>query len=423
MDKQPVDHFDKTDTRTWMMRYCQNLEFYQPNGPIYLLIGGEAPLDYHYTLLGFIYELAKETNGALIMSEHRYYGQSLPFQNLVTENMKYLSSQQALADLATLVKFLKSTFKSKKSPDPKVVVVGGSYAGNLAAWMKLLYRDVVDAAISISGPVLAKLNFLEYFEIVGKDFLQYGTPGCYYTIKKIFKSYENMLSTPEGIEELITKENICNNTDMTKRENQQEFFGQKLGSLALTAQYATTIDAFKITCEKLVTNSKIEFFVDEKFQHQSCNDVDFYNSIKKINPNDKPWIYQTCTEFAFFQTLDSNNEPFTHNFPLEYYVEICKALFGSDFDEKRADEGVKATNALYGGRDPNVTKVVFVNGDLDPWHTLSVLKNLSDEAPAFLIPKSSHCAVMFSSNPHVDSIEMSKARQKIKSLIKSWIGL
>ncbi|XP_026315671.1 putative serine protease K12H4.7 [Hyposmocoma kahamanoa] len=422
--KQPVDHFNETETRTWMMSYAQNMEFYQPNGPIYLLIGGEMPLYNQMDSLfdGLVNNLAKETNGALIMSEHRYYGKSLPFPELVTDNMKYLSSQQALADLATLLKYLKSTFLSEKSASPKVVVVGGSYAGNLAAWMKLVYSDLVDAGISVSGPVLATKNFFQYMEIVFKDFLQHGSPECYDKIKEILKNYETLLSTPEGIEELKRQEKICDYSDMTKKENKQQFILHKLYILAKIAQYSENIDEFKEECERMLNTSRIEFLFNEKNQPQDCYDINFYKSLKNWEPYMISWMYQTCTEFGFFQTLDYNNQPFTHNLPLEYYIEICTTLFGFDFDEKRVDKGVKATNALYGGRQPNITKVVFVNGDVDPWHSLSVLKDLSDEAPAILIPNSSHCKVLHRDTEQ-DSNEMREARKKVKSLIKSWIGL
>lgn len=418
--QQPIDHFDNT-SKTWKMRYCQDLEFYKTNGPIYLLIGGEGPLEEQYGLLasGLVYNLAKETNGAMILSEHRYYGKSLPIANLVTENMKYLSSKQALADLATLIKHLKSSFKSDESPDQKLVVVGGSYAGNLAAWMRLLYSDLVDAAMSISGPVLAKVDFMEYAEMVGNDFLQYGTPGCYDKITQKFKSYENLLSTPKGIKELKKKERICHRSDMTNKENQNLFFMKKSDELAGVAQYGSTFD-FKIFCEQFKISSRTDYSLEgtiDELPDQKCIDVDFHRSFKTVDS----WTYQTCTEFGFFQTFDSNNQPFTHNLPLDFFFKMCATMFGPNFDKKTVEDGVKATNALYGGRNPKITKVVYVNGDTDPWHTLSVLKNLSDDAPAILIPKSSHCEVMF--DIQNESIAMKQAKTKIKSLIKSWIGL
>lgn len=43
------------------------------------------------------------------------------------------------------------------------------------------------------------------------------------------------------------------------------------------------------------------------------------------------------------------------------------------------------TNIVYGGSIPDVKNVIFVNGDVDPWHALSVLKDLNEGSPAILI--------------------------------------
>ncbi|KDO57022.1 hypothetical protein CISIN_1g046985mg, partial [Citrus sinensis] len=44
--------------------------------------------------------LAKKFGAAVVSLEHHYYGKSSPFKSLSTENLKYLSSKQALFDLA-----------------------------------------------------------------------------------------------------------------------------------------------------------------------------------------------------------------------------------------------------------------------------------------------------------------------------------
>lgn len=45
------------------------------------------------------------------------------------------------------------------SPDVKWIVFGGSYSGSLAAWLRLKYPDLVQGAVSTSGPLLAKFDF------------------------------------------------------------------------------------------------------------------------------------------------------------------------------------------------------------------------------------------------------------------------
>jgi len=44
-----------------------------------------------------------EHEALLVSLEHRYYGESQPFESWATENMEYLSSKQALADIAHFI--------------------------------------------------------------------------------------------------------------------------------------------------------------------------------------------------------------------------------------------------------------------------------------------------------------------------------
>lgn len=69
----------------------------------------------------------------------------------------YLSSEQALADLAY---FIDAMNKEKQfSSDTKWIVFGGSYPGSLAAWMRYKYPHLVQGAMSASGPLFAKVDF------------------------------------------------------------------------------------------------------------------------------------------------------------------------------------------------------------------------------------------------------------------------
>lgn len=45
--------------------------------------------------------LAKKFGAAVVSLEHRYYGKSSPFKSYTTKDLRYLSSKQALFDLAT----------------------------------------------------------------------------------------------------------------------------------------------------------------------------------------------------------------------------------------------------------------------------------------------------------------------------------
>ena len=74
-----------------------------------------------------------------------------------TANLKYLSSAQALEDLAYFIDA--QIRKYKLSASNKWIVFGGSYPGNLAAWFRLKYPHLAYGAVASSAPVLAQVNF------------------------------------------------------------------------------------------------------------------------------------------------------------------------------------------------------------------------------------------------------------------------
>lgn len=69
-------------------------------------------------------------------------------------NLLPLTVKQALHDLANFI-------KERRTAVPgitKVIVFGGSYAGSLAAWIRLKYPDLVDGAVSSSGTFNVVVN-------------------------------------------------------------------------------------------------------------------------------------------------------------------------------------------------------------------------------------------------------------------------
>jgi len=40
---------------------------------------------------------------------------------------------------------------------------------------------------------------------------------------------------------------------------------------------------------------------------------------------------------------------------------------------------------MYGGQLPDIQNVIFTNGDIDPWHRLSVLRDLNAFSSAIVI--------------------------------------
>jgi lysosomal Pro-X carboxypeptidase len=88
---------------------------------------------------GLMWENAEKFGAMLIFAEHRYYGESLPFGDKTFEHMLWLTSEQALADYATLLRTFKKDQNLENAP---VIGFGGSYGGMLATWGRLKYPHV-----------------------------------------------------------------------------------------------------------------------------------------------------------------------------------------------------------------------------------------------------------------------------------------
>ena len=129
-----VDHFNYQSTNTYKQRYWQNNVYCQDTAtcPIFVYICGEytcsVPAFRFYPFM-----IGAEHGAQLFVIEHRYYGESQPYPDWKTENLVHLSSEQALADLAS---FLTA---QGAGADKKTLVIGGSYPGALSAWFRVHY--------------------------------------------------------------------------------------------------------------------------------------------------------------------------------------------------------------------------------------------------------------------------------------------
>lgn len=89
--------------------------------------------------------------------------------------MEYLTSEQALADLAFFVASMNEEYKLSSDVimvkpslsyviknillQVKWIAFGGSYPGSLAAWARLKYPHLISGSVSTSGPLLAIPDF------------------------------------------------------------------------------------------------------------------------------------------------------------------------------------------------------------------------------------------------------------------------
>ena len=137
---------------------------------------------------------------------------------------------------------------------------------------------------------------------------------------------------------------------------------------------------------------------------------------------DRQWFYQTCTEFGFYQTTDSDNQPFGNMIPLSFYMQQCQDIFGPEFNQYAITRGIEWTEAYYGGRNisQDTRNIVFPNGSIDPWHALSILKSVNLYITTIFIEGTAHCANMLPPSEE-DSQALVEAREKISERIGTFL--
>jgi pimeloyl-ACP methyl ester carboxylesterase len=156
------------------------------------------------------FQMAKyaQQYGALqVALEHRFYGKSRPFADLATENLAYLSSQQALADAAYFIQSFKSSIGADDSTP--VVTFGCSYPGSLAAWFRLKYPHVTIASVASSAPVQAELDFYQYLDVVDRSLSFFTGPQCDNVIQSATQQIQLLLKTEAGQNQLAQLFNWC----------------------------------------------------------------------------------------------------------------------------------------------------------------------------------------------------------------------
>lgn len=196
----PIDHFhnesryEPHSSDSFPLRYWLDTSNYKPGGPVIVLHSGEFDSDGRLPYLqhGIVPILTKATGGVGLVMEHRYYGTSFPVPDLTNENLRFLTTEQALADTAYFAQHIE--FPGLEHLDLTAsaapwIIYGGSYAGAFAAFTRKLYPDVYWGAISSSGVTAAIEDLWQYYEAAR----QYAPGDCGPTTQKLTHVVDSVL--------------------------------------------------------------------------------------------------------------------------------------------------------------------------------------------------------------------------------------
>jgi len=429
---QRVDHFDPLNSGTWRQKYFVNDTFWTTGGPIFYLLGGEGPIAPSDVLGHFVLNNYAQTFGALIVSvEHRFYGESQPFADLSTPNLKYLTSEQALADYAAVRQHIVEQYEC---PNNKWIVFGGSYSGALSAWFRLKYPNLVAGSIATSAPVFAQEEFAEYFQVVSDSV----GPSCEARLIQANNVISQMLKSEQGRNELQGIFNTCTPIE-TDPKNLAMFWEAISGGISDIVQYSNDNNKYipfnvATMCNILESGgpsslAALKALADfntmfNNFSNQQCTEVsytDYVTQLRNIDPTNsnaaaRTWTWQTCIEFGYFQTSTGSNQPFPNAITLDWFVDMCNDIFGMPLSPD-----VNWTNTYYGGRDVEGSNIVFPNGSVDPWHKLGILDTINPSLPAYYMQGTAHCADLYPPRA-TDLPTLTNTRMHEQKLIAQWIA-
>lgn len=448
-----LDNFAPVDKQVlWEnggQRFWINRKFYGgKNAPIFVFIGGEGEEACSRLSEGalYMYELAKKHNALMVDVEHRFYGKSLPTNDVKTTNLAYLSSDQALADLARVITHIKKDIFD--SVGSKVITVGGSYPGNLSGWFRLKYPSITHGSIASSAPVRAKANFYEYMDVVGEAMLYFGGQSCYNAFENAanhitklsdegfgsdgMKQLEKDFKTCGPIEnelDLATFQSNVMGTAQGVVQYNNEIPGQPTVSDYCVAMTATNADGSTVCPYKTLA----KLMADQlEGSGEKCEDVSYKATIDYLagTKGDLPtnaarsWVYQTCNEFGYYQTSDSKTQPF-HSFKGLQGLSYSRKMCYDAYDGWTSDPATEFTNEKYGSTAVEATNVVWTSGSIDPWHALGVtnysqpLPLYPSEIPVYILG-TAHCNDL-KAPLDTDPPALTEAREVVAKKVAEWL--
>ncbi|KAJ2595464.1 hypothetical protein H4R99_005349 [Coemansia sp. RSA 1722] len=437
---QPVDHFGKNPS-IWKQQYLVNATFYKPGGPIYITTPGESPVSSSYIDQTHFTQLAKSTGGILVNIEHRFFGKSNPMPDLSGNSLQYLTIENVLGDFAAFTRAAKyrpdSVFPASVSRNSKVIFGGGSYAGNIAAWMRATYPDLVLGAWASSAIVYARLLYYQFDQSYGKHLEALGCA----------KEFSQAIDQADAV---LLSGNTTLLADMQKQ------FGLPTGlsasdtagllsllstaysmqGVSKTADYVdqnvcaffrdssnAPIEAYAALVQAVIESNKMSLDVLEQTGNSSYG-IDDYT----LGQVGRVWYYMECTWFGNWQVApppDTGLPSYRSQLVNRLYFEPnCKKKFG---DNIKIPVDVQKYNAKWFSPLQKSSNIYYTSGSLDIWRDATVAAysgNLlpnSSRSPIVLIEGATHVQDLRMDSPD-DLDSVTKARRTGDALVAKWLG-
>ena len=393
---QVIDHNVGAKGGTFKQRYYEVKDYWDaPNGPIVLYIAGEAPQEHAAGIDDEVSVIAQQNNALVLTLEHRYFGKSMPFADLATKNLKYLTIAQVLEDLNSFVKWyqrekIDAVYANKTVSRNKALCVGGSYAGMVASHLRYVHPETFDVAWSSSGVVDAVFNFTTFDLQVAVSLGQ----ECADVLRQATARVEELLQTRNSyVKQLFHAEDMSDD-DLMWMLSDAETLPPQYGNEAalckpMTAAHQSGEDlavAFARFCENTFYPQYCAGAGPQLYSDRLMQDV----NASAPWSGQRAWWWYCCNELAYAQTYPGEIGVRSARITLDFHKRKCDAVYGPGV----WPPDTEAFNKKYGGRHPKTTNVVYLNGSQDPWQWAAVRTSPNmKKLPAYILngPSIGHC--------------------------------
>ncbi|EFX01073.1 serine-type peptidase [Grosmannia clavigera kw1407] len=473
--QQLLDHKDPSQG-TFSQRFWWSTQYWGgPGSPVVFFTPGEEPAT-NYT--GYLTnrtitgQFAQAIGGAVVMLEHRYWGESSPFDDLTTKNMRFLTLANSIADVTHFARTVELPFDTNgtsNAPTAPWVMSGGSYGGALAAYIEHVDPGTFWAYHASSAPVQVIEDFWQYFEPVIQGLPQ----NCSADLQLVIPHIDDVLANGTTAEIQALKDKfglgtIEHSDDfVVALENgpwdwQESGFDADYSPVYEFCDYvensvASVFDSATAGAEGVGLEKALDGYAkwtSEVLLPGNCesygyfsgelNTVCFetYNGSNPVftdtrvdNPVGRQWTWILCNEpFGFWQDGAPDDMPtIVSRLSTKAYWERQCALYFPTEDGYTYGQASGATadkfNAYGGGWSvENRTRLIWTNGEFDPWKDATMssenrpggpLVSTSDQ-PVNVIPAGVHCSDLIYDNG-LDNAGAMAVIQKEIAVIKAWV--
>ncbi|KAF1942399.1 hypothetical protein EJ02DRAFT_454264 [Clathrospora elynae] len=473
----PIDSFhnetryEPHSNESFNLRYWFDDTYYKPGGPVFVLLGGETDGSDRLTFLqkGIVHQVIKATNGLGVILEHRYYGTSFPVPDLTTKNLRFLSTEQALADVDYFAKNVQfeGVDADLTAPNTPWVVYGGSYAGAQAAFLRVQYPETFWGAISSSGVTVAIYDYWQYFEPARL----FGPPDCIKNTQLLIDVVDGILirqndtAKVQALKDVFGLSDITDNRDFANQltgvyglqstnwdpelnspsffdycqnityvEQKAENLRPAVAELVSAAGYpnSTVVQDITLNAIAWINSTSLPGWrqsnrtQDSYFTTLNATSFQQYTSLEDYDLTS--WSYQVCSEWGFIQT---GNTPadimplISRTLDVDYLTFFCRAQFGIE-----SPPDLWQVNK-YGNRSIDYERLAFIGGNSDPWRPATPLwypesRNSSTDHPWLLISHGVHHweengVFENQTTPDLPPPQVVYAQQFLKNFVVDWV--